>query len=215
MPHVEKHAFTSRFSRRRSKADRIGRLRRLRAVRSVRICDAAGPPRAKSVVSGSRIPYGAAVRSDTLVSDLSYRDAIIANCQIIVPESELKWLELRPTRGEYRFEKADMLVDFARQNRLELRGHTLAWYGAMPAWTNEIGSRAEAERELTDHIETVVSRYRGAIPSWDVINEPLAEWPENEFVVPSFDLGQTAGTGLPGDRVACGRQGRSGCAAGT
>src|ERR1700722_10018320 len=135
---------------------------------------------AKSAGSNLLIPYGAAARSDMLVSDLSYRDAIIANCQLIVPESELKWLELRPTRGEYRFEKADMLVDFARQNRLEMRGHTLAWYGALPPWTDQISSRAEAEGELTDHIETVVSRYRGAIPSWDVVNEPLAEWPENE-----------------------------------
>ncbi len=129
---------------------------------------------------GPLIPYGAAARSDALVSDLSYRDAIVANCQMIVPESELKWLELRPTRDEYRFEKSDMIVDFARQNAMEIRGHTLAWYGAMPAWTEEISTHAEAERELTDHIETVVSRYRGAIPSWDVINEPLAEWPENE-----------------------------------
>ncbi len=127
------------------------------------------------------IPYGAAARSDALVSDLSYRDAIVADCQMIVPESELKWQELRPARDQYQFEKADMMVDFARQNRLEIRGHTLAWYGAMPAWTEAIGNHAEAERELTDHIETVVSRYRGAIPCWDVINEPLADWPENEF----------------------------------
>ena len=133
------------------------------------------PPAAK----GS-IPYGAAVRSGALVSDLSYHDAIIADCQIIVPESELKWLELRPARNEYRFEKSDVIADFARQNGIEMRGHTLAWYGAMPAWTDEIGTYAEAERELSDHIETVVSRYRGMIPSWDVINEPLAEWPDNE-----------------------------------
>jgi endo-1,4-beta-xylanase len=126
------------------------------------------------------IPYGAAARSDALASDSSYRAAIIANCQMIVPESELKWLELRPARGQYRFEKADAIMDFARQNGIEVRGHTLAWYGAMPAWTEAIGSRAEAERELVDHIETVVSRYRGVIPSWDVVNEPLAEWPENE-----------------------------------
>ena len=126
------------------------------------------------------IPYGAAARSDALVSDLSYRDAIVANCQLIVPESELKWLELRPKRDEYRFEKADAIMDFARQNGIELRGHTLAWYGAMPAWTEAIASRAEAERELVDHIGTVVSRYRGAIPSWDVVNEPLAEWPEDD-----------------------------------
>jgi endo-1,4-beta-xylanase len=133
-----------------------------------------------SAESNLLIPYGAAARADALVSDLSYRDAIVSNCQTIVPESELKWLELRPTRDEYRFEKSDMMVDFARQNRMQIRGHTLAWYGAMPAWTEDIHTHAEAERELTDHIETVVSRYRGAIPSWDVINEPLAEWPENE-----------------------------------
>ena len=125
------------------------------------------------------IPYGAAVRSDALASDSSYRDAVIANCQMVVPESELKWLELRPSKDEYRFEKADAIIDFARQNAIEVRGHTLAWYGALPAWTEAIGSPAEAERELIDHIETVVSRYRGAIPSWDVVNEPLVDWPES------------------------------------
>ena len=130
--------------------------------------------------AGKLIPYGAAARSDALFSDPSYRDAIVANCQMVVPESELKWLELRPTRGEYRFEKADAIMDFARQNGIEVRGHTLAWYGAMPAWTDAIASRAEAEGELVDHIGMVVSRYRGVIPSWDVVNEPLAEWPEDE-----------------------------------
>jgi endo-1,4-beta-xylanase len=139
----------------------------------------ATPPTAMPA-TGKLIPYGAAVRSDALANDLPYRAAIVANCQLIVPESELKWLELRPARDQYRFEKADAIVDFARNSGIAVRGHTLAWYGAMPAWTDAIGSRAEAERELVDHIETVVSRYRGAIPSWDVVNEPLADWPEDE-----------------------------------
>jgi endo-1,4-beta-xylanase len=125
------------------------------------------------------IPYGSAVRYDALASDAAYRAAIIANCQIIVPEGEMKWPDIHPSRGQYRFERADALVDFARQNGIEIRGHTLAWYGGMPAWTAAIGSRAEAERELVDHIQTVVSRYRGAIPSWDVVNEPLVDWPED------------------------------------
>lgn len=129
--------------------------------------------------AGNLIPYGAAVRSDVLASDLPYRNAVIANCQMVVPESELKWLELRPARDEYRFERADAIIDFARQNAIEVRGHTLAWYGALPPWTEAIATRADAERELIDHIETVVSRYRDSIPSWDVINEPLVDWPEN------------------------------------
>jgi endo-1,4-beta-xylanase len=91
----------------------------------------------------------------------------------------MKWADIRPTRDAYRFEKADSIIDFARQNKLEVRGHTLAWYGGLPAWTNEIDSRAEAERELVDHIKTVVSRYRGVIPSWDVVNEPLVDFPES------------------------------------
>ena len=125
------------------------------------------------------IPYGAAVRSDALAADPSYREAVIANCQLIVPESELKWLELRPTPDQYRFEKADAIIDFARRNNIQVRGHTLAWYGALPKWAESIATRVDAERELSNHIETVVSRYKGAIPSWDVINEPLVDWPES------------------------------------
>jgi endo-1,4-beta-xylanase len=125
------------------------------------------------------IPYGSAVRAGALESDPSYREAIIANCQLVVAEGEMKWADIRPTRGEYRFEKADAIIDFARQNKIEVRGHTLAWYGGLPRWVDEINSRAEAERELVDHIRTVVSRYRGAIPSWDVVNEPLVDFPES------------------------------------
>jgi endo-1,4-beta-xylanase len=125
------------------------------------------------------IPYGSAVRADALATDMAYREAIVANCDIIVPEGEMKWPDVHPARDRFNFEKADALVDFARQNKIEIRGHTLAWYGGMPAWTNEIASRREAEDELVGHIETVVSRYRGDIPSWDVINEPLVDWPED------------------------------------
>jgi len=125
------------------------------------------------------IPYGSAVRAGALESDASYRAAIIGNCEMIVAEGEMKWGDIRPTRGEYRFEKADAIIDFARQNRIEVRGHTLAWYGGLPAWTEDISSPAEAERELVDHIRTVVSRYRGVIPSWDVVNEPLVDVPQD------------------------------------
>jgi len=124
-----------------------------------------------------RIPYGAAVRAGALAADADYRAAIAANCQLIVAEGEMKWPDIHPARGVYSFEKADAIADFARQNRMQVRGHTLAWYGGMPEWTASIGSRGEAERELVGHIETVVSRYRDVIPSWDVVNEPLVDSP--------------------------------------
>src|SRR5271165_4077261 len=125
------------------------------------------------------IPYGCAVRADALAHDMAYRAAIVADCDMIVPKGEMKWPDVHPARYEYRFEKADALVDFARQHRKAIRGHTLAWYGGMPVWTNDISGRVEAEDQLTSHIETIVARYRGAIVSWDVVNEPLVDWPED------------------------------------
>lgn len=117
------------------------------------------------------------MRAGALNDDASYRQAVIDNCQIIVAEGEMKWSDIHPARDTYSFEKADTIAAFARQNSLAVRGHTLAWYGGLPAWTDGIATRREAERELTRHIETVVARYRDVIPSWDVINEPLVDAP--------------------------------------
>lgn len=122
------------------------------------------------------LPYGAAVRSGALAQDDAYRAAVLERCRIIVPEGEMKWADLRPTRDVFHFENADYVADFARRNGLALRGHTLAWYGAMPEWTNALTAR-DAERELVTHIETVMSRYRDVVSSWDVVNEPVPERP--------------------------------------
>ena len=150
------------------------------------------PPAPKA--AGNVIPYGAAVRSDALVSDLSYRDAVIAGCQLVVPESELKWLELRPSRDQYRFEKADAIMDFARQNGIDVRGHTLAWYGAMPAWTDAIASRAEAERELVTHSRpwcpAIAARFRRGTSS-------TSRWPNGPRT--------NSRSALRSGRAGCGR----------
>jgi hypothetical protein len=39
------------------------------------------------------IPYGAVVLSDGPSADPSFRDRVVPGCQLIVPESEIKWLE--------------------------------------------------------------------------------------------------------------------------
>lgn len=121
------------------------------------------------------IPYGASVSSDDLPKDPDYQRALIRYCQQVVPEYGLKWSSIRPASGKFDWGPADAVIDFAKVNRLGVRGHTLVWYEAMPDWAKKISTAAEAERELVTHIETVVSRYKGVIKSWDVVNEPLGE----------------------------------------
>lgn len=136
-------------------------------------------PKRPAAPASPTIPYGAAVRGGTLATDKAYREAVLKYCDVIVPESELKWVELQPNRGEFRFDRADAVAAFARDNGLALRGHTLVWYGALPYWTDDLRDRRDAEKALTEHIEKVVSRYRGQIRSWDVVNEPIGEHPRN------------------------------------
>ena len=123
------------------------------------------------------IPFGAAIRDWPFQNEPAYRSALIAHCRQIVGEGGLKWADIRPTRESFVFDQPDRHMAFARQNGMEMRGHTLVWYGAMPDWTKTIGSSTEAERELVGHIETVMGRYRGRIKSWDVINEPIPDDP--------------------------------------
>lgn len=123
------------------------------------------------------VPYGAAVRTDPLYNDPAYQKAVLDYCQVIVGEGGLKWIDLRPDRHIFDFTQPDRQLAFAEKHGLEMRGHTLAWHGAMPDWTETIASAEEAKNELVSHIQTVVGRYKGRIPSWDVCNEPIAEKP--------------------------------------
>jgi len=120
-----------------------------------------------------RIPYGACVRPDPLQKELDYRTALKTYCRQVTPEGGLFWGYLRPTREQFKFDAADSVLAFAEANGMTMRGHTLVWYGAMPDWTKGIHGADQAEHELTSHIERVVSRYRGKITTWHVVNEPI------------------------------------------
>jgi endo-1,4-beta-xylanase len=126
-----------------------------------------------AIRDGSRVAYGACVRRDLLDSEVDYRATLLTHCQQVTPEGGLYWFDLRPTRQQFKFDYPDSVLAFAEANGMKMRGHTLVWYGAMPDWTKEIRSAGEAERELTTHIERVVSRYRGKIKTWHVVNEAI------------------------------------------
>lgn len=119
------------------------------------------------------IPFGSAAEIDTFRNDARYREALRTLCDVIVPMNDLKWEALRHDRARFDFSGADELVGFAERNGKSVRGHTLLWGMALPPWAKEMSSRAEAERELVGHIETVVDRYRGRIATWDVVNEVI------------------------------------------
>ena len=110
----------------------------------------------------------------------------------IVAENVMKPSSIHPSENVYNFEQADKIMEFAKENGMEVRGHTLVWHSQVPNWfftdkegkwmPNEIDPvKRSANKELLlqrlrDHIKTVVTRYKDDVKSWDVVNEVIDEW---------------------------------------
>lgn len=134
---------------------------------------ATGFAQAAGVSAARPIPLGSAAQIETFRADPRYREALKRYCDVIVPMNDLKWEALRHDRARFDFSGADEIVAFAERNGQALRGHALLWGEALPPWARDMTSRAEAERELVEHIGTVVDRYKGRIATWDVVNEVI------------------------------------------
>jgi endo-1,4-beta-xylanase len=119
---------------------------------------------------------GAACTPSTIEQEADYGRALAAEFNCIVAENCMKFMYVEPERGRFDFAVPDRLVEFARQNRMRLRGHTLCWHVQLPAWFKEREwSRAEALGILRTHALAVVGHYRGAVFAWDVVNEALSD----------------------------------------
>ena len=127
----------------------------------------------KNRASHKGLIYGAATQQVILSSDTTFATNFAQECEMLVPEWELKWKTLRPSSTQFDFTLGDWLVEFAQQNGQFFRGHTLLWHDALPDWFHTSINRQNAEAILIDHIETVVKRYRGKVHSWDVVNEAI------------------------------------------
>ncbi|HEX6717063.1 MAG TPA: endo-1,4-beta-xylanase, partial [Pyrinomonadaceae bacterium] len=96
----------------------------------------------------------------------------------ITPENILKWALVHPQPGKYDFTASDRFVEFGEKNGMFIVGHTLVWHNQTPRWVFQDDKGNAVDREtllnrLREHIFTVVSRYKGRIKGWDVVNEAL------------------------------------------
>jgi endo-1,4-beta-xylanase len=119
---------------------------------------------------------GVAVSADRL-EDPGYAQTVAAQFNQVTAENEMKWESIEPEPGVFDFSRADAIVAFARDNGMQVRGHTLVWHSQLPPWVEAL-TGADAVREaMTRHIQTVVAHYRDAFPgsvvAWDVVNEAL------------------------------------------
>ncbi|MFF4549052.1 endo-1,4-beta-xylanase [Streptomyces sp. NPDC001406] len=117
---------------------------------------------------------GTAVTGSKLTG--TYGDLAGAQFGSLTPGNAMKWGTVEPTQGSFNWTEADQIVAFAQAHNQQVRGHTLVWHSQNPSWlTNGSWTSAQLNGLLQNHISTEVTRYKGKIAAWDVVNEPFNE----------------------------------------
>lgn len=129
----------------------------------------------------SYFTMGVAVSPRALKTDEA--QLILREFGSITAENAMKMGPIHPTENEYFWTHSDSIVAFAQRNNMKMRGHTLCWHNQTPAWmfVDAAGDTVSKEvllKRLEDHINTVVSRYKGKIYAWDVVNEVISDKPD-------------------------------------
>jgi len=111
--------------------------------------------------------------------DISEASGVVEKHCSIVTVNHFYWGVVHPEMDTYLFEPGDRRVDYALQRGMKVRGHPLLFGTIDPGWVfmdgEEEASREVLIQRMKEHIQTVVSRYRGRIQYWDVVNEPAAD----------------------------------------
>jgi endo-1,4-beta-xylanase len=125
----------------------------------------------ESIGALAAFPVGVAVQASQL-ANLQRAEIIAHAFTSLTAEYEMKMSPLWTGVGTYNFTGADAIVDFAVQHGMQVHGHALLWHNATPTWLEAFpGDDAAFEGAVHDFIAATVSRYKGRVVSWDVVNE--------------------------------------------
>ena len=131
--------------------------------------------KAKGLRFGTAVPAGMGGVSDPQVAALIARE-----CNIIVPENELKMYVTHNTNAtDYNFGPGDKILAFAKAHNIAMRGHNIIWARDefTPQWLKSYdfgpNPKVAAEKLLRDYVAAMADHYGTQLTSWDVVNETI------------------------------------------
>ena len=101
--------------------------------------------------------------------------SLLAHFNQITPGNAGKWGSVEATRDVMNWTDLDTAYQFAKQNHLPFKLHTLVWGAQQPAWISGL-STEEQLAELEEWFSALAERYPDAALV-DVVNEPLHQPP--------------------------------------
>ena len=119
---------------------------------------------------------GAAInKNQILQKDEKSISIIKENFNTLSPENVMKWMFIQPKPNTFYFDDSDKYVQFGLDNNMHIVGHALIWHSQIADFMNSIKDSTIMMEHVSNHISTIVNRYKGKIDTWDVVNEALNE----------------------------------------
>ena len=148
---------------------------------TLRILDARGEPLTETDVTveqvGHHFLFGTAIGGD-MTSDnpntRKYLDHIADHFNALVCENEMKWYHNEKDPDQWRFDRADAMVEFAQKHGLTVRGHCIFWAKDkfVQDWIKALDDE-QLRTAMEERQDETVPRYAGRVMGWDVNNEML------------------------------------------
>jgi endo-1,4-beta-xylanase len=122
----------------------------------------------------SPLPIGVAIGYYPMKNNPVYAGIVASQFDHVTFEYALKNGAIVRRDGKLDYRRADELVKLCRSKGLNIYGHTLCWYqNNSPYLATLAGDSAAIENFLQHYIKATVSRYKGVVYAWDVVNEAI------------------------------------------
>ncbi|XP_028548826.1 endo-1,4-beta-xylanase 5-like [Dendrobium catenatum] len=149
---------------------------RMRVVR-LKVVDANGTILPNTTISiklqRPSFPFGCAI-TQSILTNSAYQYWFTSRFTVTTFENEMKWYSTEKYQGKEDYYYADAMVAFSKQHGIAVRGHNIFWDDPkyQMGWVTSL-SYAQLKYATTKRLNSIVSRYKGQLIAWDVVNENL------------------------------------------
>ena len=119
------------------------------------------------------VPIGACI-TKSAINNPAFVDFFTKHFDWAVLENELKWYYTEAIQGQVNYADADELIAFCDRHKKPVRGHCIFWAveNSVQPWVRALNP-GQLKAAVEARIKSLVSRYNGRFPCYEVNNEML------------------------------------------
>ncbi|CAN4112093.1 unnamed protein product [Withania somnifera] len=144
---------------------------------AIQVVDSQGNPLRNATISliqgRANFPFGVAINKNIL-SNNGYQNWFFSRFKYTVFEDEMKWYSTEVTQGKVDYSISDAMFKLCKSKGVSIRGQSILWDDQkfQPNWVPAL-SPEQLSIATGKRVQSVVTKYRGSVIHWDVMNENL------------------------------------------